>query len=175
MGLQRVRLDWACTRMWVRIWHNINHFAALKGLMTKNHSIISTDIEKASDKIQSWIKIMNKIGIIGAGKCLKPPMTPPPYTHVLWVWTGFSDLLATEYNKSDVTLWLASTRLTSTYLHRLVYIATTLFAALEKPTWHGIEGRIQPPDKKEVKPAAQQFSKELNPSLEMAAALPTLW
>lgn len=49
-----------------------------------------------------------------------------------------------------------------------------LFAALEKPTWHGIEGRIQPPDKKEVKPAAQQFSKELNPSLEMAAALPTL-
>ena len=103
-----------------------------------------------------------------------PQWTPPPDTHVLWVWTGFSDLLPTEYNKSDVTLWLASARLTPTYLHRLVYIAT-MFAALEKPTWHRIEGRIQLPDKKEVKPAAQQFSKELNPSREMAAALPTLW
>ena len=58
------------------MWHKINHFTVLKDLMMKNHNIISIDIEKASDKIQSWVKTLNKIGIIGVGKCLKPPVNP---------------------------------------------------------------------------------------------------
>lgn len=150
-------------------------FLTLEKLRMKNPNFISTDTEKVADKIQPQIldkrgilDSLNKIGINGVEQWLKwlpgnptswsvrVPLGTPPWAHPRapfqrWPLVTFPRWpLVTCFQQNSVTSihdWV-----TRDGVPACVHTATTLCAALARPTWPGPVSWLRPPTNQEEKP-----------------------